>query len=247
MTDIFNGAPVVTAETLVGEDKPYKTFDDLARGKLEADRTIKAREEELAGLREELQRRLTFEQLAEELKRRDEPSPFDNQAPRVPPVNEPQNTPAPSLTDEDLENRIAETLQRQREQERIAANVNEVTTRLIQTFGDEAKAEQYIQQKAAELGVSTSFLRDAAARSPKAFFVTIGLEGNQTPAAASHTKSDVNTAALVNQGSGPKPGSYEFYENLRKTDPSRYWDPKTQRQLHKDATQAIMAGQRWGS
>ena len=84
------------------------------------------------------------------------------------------------------------------------------------------------------MGVSVKFLMDSAAQSPAAFFATMELE--TAPRPATGTRSDVNPAALSAQASGTaKPGTYAFYEEMRKTNPKLYNAPKVQLEMHKAA------------
>lgn len=223
----------VTVEDLVGEGKKYATIEDLAKSRIHADLTIAARERELAEAREEINKRMTYEELAEQLARKDE-----REAPRVheqPPA--PAN-PAivPPVKDEDLAARIREIQQQDKREERLQSNITEVTNRMLQEFGSEAKASEYVAGKARELGVTVQFLQDQAAQAPRAFFKTVGLEDNVSPPARP-TGGNVNTDALRTQtpGTGPKPDTYAYFEEMRRTDPARYFLPATQNKLMKAA------------
>lgn len=228
----------VTIDALVGEGKKFKTPDDLARGKAESDRVIAARERELAELREELAKRVTTEELFQKFQQQRQTQ--DQSA-----GNERQQEPVaerPSLTDEDLEKRIQETLSKRTEQERTQANIAEVTNRLIAEFGTEDKANEIVNRKAAELGVSPAFLQDVAAKSPKAFYAQLGL--NEAPKGTPPiTRSDVRTESF--QGSsGPKPGTYSYWEAQRQSmKPQEFFSARVQNQIMKDAFAAAERGE----
>lgn len=225
----------VTVDSLVGEGKKFKTVDDLAKGKAESDRVIAARERELAELREELSRRATVEDTIRNL------TATPNQS--AAPVQEPKPAAsAPSFTDEDLVARIREVTQAQSEQQRIQANVAEVANKLTDLYGSEEKANAVVNQKARELGVSVDFLQEVAAKSPKAFFTTIGATDVTPTGTPSASHSDVNPQVLADTRPGPQPGTYAFYENIRKTDPERYFKPAIQNALMKDALKASKEG-----
>ncbi len=223
----------VTVEDLVGEGKKYATIEDLAKSRVHADLTIAARERELAEARDEINKRLTYEELVERLDRKDE-----REAPRIQeqqpaPVN-PANV--PPVKDEDLAARIREIQQQDRRDERLQSNIVEVTNRMLQEFGSESKASEYVAGKARELGVSVQFLQDQAAQAPKAFFKTVGLEDAVSPPARP-TGGNVNADALRSQnpGSAVKPETYAYFEEMRKTDPARYFLPATQNKIMKAA------------
>jgi hypothetical protein len=226
----------VTVDALVGDGKKFKTVDDLARGKAESDRVIAARERELAELREELGKRSTVEELMERMKQSTHQSAADQTREGQPP-SEPQR-----LTDEDLEQRIA-AISTKRDQERVVqSNVQEVTNRLLEVYGTEDKANEVVNAKARELGVSTAFLQDVAAKSPKAFFAQLGLTEAARPS-ASAPRSDVRSEALDLNRSGPKPGTYAYYQALHKELGDGYYSPKVQNQLMRDAFAAAERGE----
>ena len=227
----------VTAETLVGEGKKFKTADDLARAKAEADRVIRAREIELAQLREELAKRETADELFEKLQRA-QSTPQSAGEPRQ------DNPPAaaPSLTDEDLEKRIAETIDRRSQKQREADNAAEVTNKLIALYGDEEKANEVVNKKAQELGVSVKFLESIATQSPKAFFAQLGL--NDTPRGSTPApRSDVRVESL-NFSTSAKPGTFAYWSEQRKTmKDTEYFSPRVQNQIMKEAFAAAERGE----
>lgn len=142
---------------------------------------------------------------------------------------------APAITDDDLVNRIKQVTQAMSVEERQATNEAEAARLLVEQFGDEAKAGQYVSQKAAELGVSVAFLKETAKQSPKAFFTTIGLNDTAPKGVPTATRSDVNTAALNSANPTAKEGTYAYYQELKRTDPKRYFSPNIQNQMHRDA------------
>lgn len=221
--------PTANLETLVGEGKKYSSPDELAKAYVNADATIEARNRELAELREELNVRLAVE---EQLKRIQ-----PNTAQVVPPS--PASAPTEpareaAMSQKDLDARIQEVMSQTQAKERQARNLEQVTTRLVDTFGDEDKANAQVRAKAAELGVSVQFLLDVATASPKAFFTQLGLDtpaSGSRPVPASRRESAVN---IVNTP-GVKADSYEYFEQIRKADPKRYFDPSIQNQIMKAA------------
>ena len=72
--DEATGTPKEETQTseladLVGEGKKFATVEDLAKGKQESDRFIEQLQGELSGLREDLGKRMTSEQVLEEINR----------------------------------------------------------------------------------------------------------------------------------------------------------------------------------
>lgn len=233
---IFNtdDAPVVdpasvTFETLVGEDKKYKTPDDIARAKVHADLTIAQRERENRELREELDRRLSAEELLARAR----------QAPNGTVQNNPPVTPteptAPKVPEgDDLAARIREITRAEREQEIRETNLTQSVDKLVEVYGSEDRANQAVRAKAQELGVSVEWLQSAAAQSPKAFLSYFNVDQAPKPTTPA-SSSDVNTAALRHNTGGVKEGTYAYYAAMRKENPRLYYTPATQNKMFADA------------
>lgn len=214
-------------ETLVGDGKKYQSPAELAKAYIHADATIKAREEELATMRQELQTRLTVE---EQLRKARE----DSNRATGNPAQDPPKTPQ-AISEEDLNARILEVTNRASREARARQNAEEVAAKLVELYGDTAKANEVVRRRAADLGVSVEFLRDAAAQSPKAFYAQLGLDTSANTSnqrVAPPSRSEVN---LNGNTSMVKEGSYEFYEQIRKDRPKEYFSIKIQNQLMKDA------------
>jgi hypothetical protein len=225
MADTIFDAPEPTAfEEIVGEGKKFKSPEALAEAKLEADRTIAARNEELERHREEIRRQAAEIEL---LKR-----------PREPLAQEPPKAADRPVVDEpniDLASRIREELRQAQEEDIQAQNIRSVASRLTEVYGSPDKAREVVVAKAEELGLSVEFLQSVASKSPKAFFAQLGLAEN-TPQNQNSSRSDVNTAALANtSSSAPKQGSYASYEQMRKDQPKRYFSAEIQNQMFADA------------
>jgi len=219
-----NDDPENFLEALVGEGKKFSDPESLARGKWEADKTIEARNSELEQLRAkvdelEIEKRLNAQSTQKPLENKPEPRVEDNQ-------------PAKPSAPEDLAKLVRAQLQTERAEETVRANVDRVANRLVEMYGDEDKANRVVKTKAAELGVSVEFLQEVAAKSPKAFFSQLGIS-DTTTAPAGPTKSDVNTSAFNSNQNTAKPGTYRFYEQMRKDNPAMW--AKIQPQIHKEA------------
>lgn len=236
MDDIFNSEDVNAnyLDQLVGEGKKFKDQEALAKGKFEADKTIEARDRELAELREELTKRLSNEDLLKQFESHQQrnTNTMDNVKPEADNITPSAKADTP-LKDEDLIERIRNVTKEDREREQMQANLEVVKDALLKAFGTPEKAAEAVRQKASELGVSVDFLQSAAAKSPKAFFVQLGLESQAQNALA--PRSDVNVQSLNYSNPGIKEGTYEWYRQIQKTNPGVYFSPKIQNQLMKDA------------
>lgn len=218
-----NETPASLYETLVGEGKKFKTPEDLAKAKLESDRFIEQLKEEPKQLREDLNRLVEETRLLRELATRNNGAPLAKQEQKTP------DSPSPEI---DLDARIRETLKRTAEESKRLENMNTVNDAMVQTYGSLEKAKEVLKQKASELGVGAEFLQDVAARSPKAFFQTVGI-AEVARTLQTSSSSTVNTAAMGN--AGVKTNTYKWYQQLRKDNPSMYHSPKIQTQMMNDA------------
>lgn len=229
--DIFDDGQTPTEnhlEQFVGEGKKFKTVDDLAKAYANADHHI-------GELRTDLQS--TREFISEELRKLAEQRNAEPPTPNPEPRSEPNPAPvAPSGGEvEDLDTRIAKALENRDTLTRLQGNASLVQDVLVEQLGSVEKAAGAVIAKASELGLSPSDMKELAAKSPKAFLSTMGIDAevkpksNATPA----PRSDVNPL-IINSGA-PKANSYAFYEQIRKSDPKLYWNPKTQSAMHKAA------------
>lgn len=224
--DAEDNTPANFLEALVGEGKKFSDPESLARGKWEADRTIEARNAEL----EQLRAKLDAIEIAERLKSTQN---TPENKPVTPRAEENQPAQPSALSQEDMAKLVRDQLKAERQEETVRANVERVARKLVEMYGDEDKANQIVKQKAVEMDVSVEFLQEVAAKSPKAFFSQLGISDSTTPPAGP-TKSDVNPSAFSsNNQTAAKPGTYKFYEQIRKENPAQW--AKIQPQIHADA------------
>lgn len=233
MADIFNDDGVTTPNDdylaqFVGEDKKFKTVEDLAKAYANADTHI-------GELRTDLQS--TREFISEELRKLAEQR---NVEPPAKPNPEPGSNlnPAPVAPSgeeaEDLDTRIAKALETRDTVQRFQKNANIVQDVLVEQLGGVKEAAEAVIKRAAELGLQPTEMKELAAKSPKAFLATMGItEVKPTSSSTPAPSSDVNPA-MVHTG-GPKPNTYAYFENIRKSDPKLYWNVKTQSAMHKAA------------
>jgi hypothetical protein len=174
---VFNAddRPENYLETLVGEDKKFKTPEDLAKGKWESDLYIENLKRELDEAKLQAEAAKRVEELLERNQQRQAapPEQGNNQPPVTPEVK--------PVTDEDLTERIRRITAEEDSKNRVASNVNQVATQLIELYGSEDNANKMVKQRAAELGVTVTFLQEVAAKSPKAFFAQMGVENPEAP------------------------------------------------------------------
>lgn len=210
---------------LVGPDKRYKTAQEAARAIVEKDRHIDNIQNELAGMRQELNTRVTLEEFMDKMaSQQDRPNPAQpaNGGSEIDP-------PAGSVDETSVAKMIEDRLATAREQDRQKANLDFVRVELEAAFG-KGYANR-LQAIAKELGVGTKFLNDLAAKAPKAFLELVLKQKSDIAPGITPPQNAIN-APFPSQG---QKRNWQFYEKIRKENPRLYWTPKVQNELHKMA------------
>lgn len=212
---------------LVGEGKKFQDVNALARGKVEADAFITRLQNELAGLRQELNTRIRLEEVVTQLqspKPPVTPSNVDDTHLREP-NREPQG-----LSAEALEELLNKALNERETKSAKKTNAEYVMQELSNSFGPSYVS--VLKAKTAELGLTTEQVNAMAAEAPKALLALVGASGTRapstTPTPPRSTVSTTFTPQVTER-------NMAYWEAVRKSDPSRYWHKDTQNQIHKDA------------
>lgn len=109
-------------------------------------------------------------------------------------------------------------------------NTEQVSDTLSTHFGSLDKAKEAITKAASDLGVTVQYLRDIGAKSPTALYKMLSIEPKQKVTQLDTTKSILNTN--TNQ-QDPNVKDLAYFQQLRKTDPHKYWSVEVQAQEHK--------------
>lgn len=214
---------------LVGEGKKFKTNEDLAKGKVEADAFIEQLKHEQSELRKELESRVNAEKALEDL--RTEVKALKELKTQT---QTRENT-TPQLTASEVEALVAKTITRQETERTVSQNINHANSEVVKHFGNADSAQEAVKTRATELGLTLEDLKAVAAKSPGAFLKMILPDVDATKV-QNFSGSTVNTQAnLVPNGQGPKEGTKEFYDVMRAKNPMLYWRPETQQALMKAA------------
>lgn len=221
-------------DDLVGDGKKFKDPDALANAKLESDRFIAKLQEEQKELRAELEKQLQIAQAKATMAEGTPKTPEQTPAPKTP------------TSEDDLDARVNALLARRESQSVTQRNIDAVTSKMTELYGTTDKAAQVIASKASELGMSTKELGELASKNPKAYYRLMGIDEtkNEQPTNSSSWRG-VNAEARKNQnpnGHGPKPGTYSYYQELRKSDPATFFSPRIQLQMDKDNIEAQRKG-----
>jgi hypothetical protein len=204
--------PVVAAKRLADKDAYIAQLEAEAAERVEAMRQLEADIEA---------RRILVEA---QQKAANPPTPRE-----APPAAQ---EPAKPLSEDELVERVLEAQRKRTAEANAANNLNIVNEHMIGVYGTVAAAQKAVADIAADLGVDTDFLMDAARRSPDAFYKIARIEGaKQAPA----PRSDVNTVALKTNTPGVKPGTPEYWDSVRDSMPaSQFYTPKVQQQRMKE-------------
>jgi hypothetical protein len=220
-------APKDLLTELVGEGKKYKTQEDLARGKLEADIHIKRLEEEAKALREAAAGAKSIDDILEAIKAKAalvETPPKNNDA------TEDEVLPPSGVSADQVAKIVAEQLKgnetaRQKEANRIKSN-----DLMKKMFGD--KAQEKFNAKATSPEVR-AVLVQLAETSPEQFALLFKEQGQESLIDAGGRQSaNLNE---TNSGADAEPGTQKFYAQLRKKNPKLYYAAATQLEMHNNA------------
>ena len=209
-------------DSLVGEDKKFKDIEALAASKVHADTHINKLEQELADLRAELNTQKETQKILDER----------TQDLRTPDVS--QEEPQPDV---DLASLVRDEMNTLKQEELYVKNVREVEATLIETQGSPEAAVKFLNDKASELGVDSSWLKDMAMKSPTAALKALGVE--KAPAAPAPSTIDTGTNTSAMRQVSDKERNKAYYDDMRKNDLKRYLSPEVQNERMKKA----MAGE----
>jgi hypothetical protein len=216
-------------DRIVGEKGDnWKDPETLAKGKYEADKYIGDLERQLEELRQEVVKDDKLDKLMEMFKSQSkDPQGSGGSVPT--PDKDPDDTSSGQMADEQIR-ALIETHVSQRENETTRQkNLKEVEAYMQKEYG--ATANATIRAKAAELGMTTQELEEAAARNPKAFFRLVGADTGRTKDQSALVGTSRRSEAAP---SGPTGRDWAWYQDLRRKSKNQYFAPATQQQLIRD-------------
>ncbi len=217
---------------LVGPDKKFKTVEDLAKGKAEADVFIAKLQEENQEARDALKKAEeageSKESIAELIKALREGQNSDDTGDNQ------------TLTTEELESKVKSILQGETRKATADENRRKGNELVLQkTKGDVDAAKAYVAERAKQLGMTGKELAELSERSPEAFAKLIDIDPSTTQGGITNVDG-VNTDALssnntVEEVDGHKTKAY--YDKLKKEMGIRAYlsDLNLQQQYLKDA------------
>jgi hypothetical protein len=215
-------------EELVGEGKKFKTVEDLARGKYEADNfveTLKARSDQLREdylkLREESSAKANLQELLDQLKAQQLASSAHTTANEV--------TEKPGFDPKQIESLVASKVQEFDTTRREQDNFNLVKSKIKEKYGDNPPAS--LRQQIEKLGPLGS---DLAKKYPDEFLKVLGLT-EQAPKETYQSPPRGTVRTDTFKPTGTEKRTWSYYQKLKKENPNLYYDRKIAVQMHNDA------------
>lgn len=209
-------------EDLVGEGKKFKSVEDLARAKLEADSFIEKIKAENEELRREVTSTRPVDRTQEILDRME--NLFTK--PVTPPVapQEPERTEVKGLTTKDVEELLV-----QRERQATAErNLNTVKQKLQEVYGE--KYGDALKSMAEKNGLTSGYIDQLAASAPQ---VVLNLMAQQKPDGLFTPPRSAVQPGFTPTAGPHKPRSW--YNQLKGSDRAKYFSKEVQLQMYTDA------------
>jgi len=210
----------VTLEDLVGEGKKYRDPNALAKSRVEADRYIKKLEAEHKQMREELTSRQALADLVDEIKKSKKVEETSNPNPQG--GGERKEDP------QDVEELVKKLLAEKEREKSLNANQELVKSELTERFGSNFNA--VVHKRAKELGVSIDYMNRLAAEAPRALLELFPKQSGVTDVFSGGTQ--IRSEAIAQRPSGDR--DWNYYQKIKKENPSKYWDKNLQRQMFED-------------
>lgn len=207
-----------------------KTPQEVLEAKINADLHIKALEREKAELRqmyaeqrEELLAKAKWDEYLDRVTKTPE---------NLPVANTPANEVPKQFDPKEIESLFDQKLSQYEAQKSERENFNKVQSKLRERFGDNFTSVLKDQQAA--LGLSVDDVNTLAKKSPEAFFRMMGLNDQPRQDYTSPPRS-----VQRNDSFAPKTQrrDWNYYQELKKTNPLLYLDPKIAVQMEKDAAE----------
>lgn len=214
MSDVFGETtPTEKTDATTAETKPedllaeiknaegvpkYTSVEDALKALQHSQEHIPKLEQELASLREEIDKRMSAEAVLKELKT----------------GLKPDEKPSTAVEPEALMDMVDKRIEERTKAEQAAHNESIVQEALRKAFGE--KASETVTSRAKEMGLTSESLRNLSKESPQAVLSMFGLVKPQEKG-ATRLQSDVR---LPETPVGQR--NYAWYSKLRKEDPSHY-------------------------
>lgn len=231
---LLDGDPIIKTEAAERDaiiakwkDKPA---DELLNAKAESDlyiKTLTARLDDLKKdyleIREQHQASTQLKDLIDRLEKAPKPGQEDSRDTHRDEV-------PPALKPEDIESLVSQKLSEHQKSLKQQDNFMFVQAKLREQLGE--NYQEVYKQRLDNLGLTKEFADDLAKNYPTAFMNTFGL--NQTSAVSNVAPPRSSTRQTSFAPNVPK-RDWNYYQEMKKTNPRLYLDPKIAIQMHDDA------------
>lgn len=216
-------------EQLVGDGKKFADVEALAKGKAASDEHIKNLEREKAiltqdylKLREEYNAGPKLQEYIDKLEQQRLASSENTLN-----ANEDRK---PMFDPKEVESLVSTKIQEYELTRKQEQNFNEVRNRLKTQLG--TNFQEKLKTQIEEMGLTEEFVNTMARNHPEGLYRMFGLnQQSNNDMFQSPPSSQRNSSFAPNV----KKRDWTFYEEMRKTDPAKYHNPKTQLQIIEDA------------
>ena len=228
-------------ETLVGEDKRYKSQEELAKAAMEKDLHIRRLETENAQYRDNLDKTKTVEELLERQTQMFNESRTEakNDVPsNQNPGEEQETVTSNNLNPEDISRLVMSEIEKREQTSRESSNLNQVKSTLQETYGDEVGQ---VWEKAKSVnGFTEEQMQSLAKSSPTAI---VNLVNASSPKQTTVTPNnlfgktiDSSKVAVSNVGTKPAGAkTYKEWAEIKRAQTGRSLDAAQTKQRFADA------------
>jgi len=206
-----------------------KTPEEILNAKIESDLFIKAQNARLDDLRAD------YLKLREEATARASLEDLISRQEKL--LSNPETTPPtlgdtvqPSLKPEDIDSLLEQKLTQRELARKQTDNFNTIKAKLREQFGENAAS--VLKQRMDTLGLDQSFTDDLAKNHPTVFIRTFGLDEQHQTTDVAPPRSNQRTDKFAPQ---VRKRDWSYYQEMKKTNPRMYLDPKIAVQMHNDA------------
>lgn len=220
-----NGDSTDLVGALVGDGKKFKSVEDLAKGKLEADSFIERLQMENKALREAVDGDEKPDAVLDKIKQLMQ-SQNDGSG-NKPSGSGNQSEPKAALTKDEF----LALLDARERQKQAQENVNKFNSEVVRVFGE--KTNEVVSKRLADLGMDAATFQAIAAQSSQAALRILGLNSEGRATGDTRISGSVDTAALFGDAGkqGGEVQNFAYFEKLRREMGLKYYQPEIQQQV----------------
>lgn len=212
---ITQGDPL---SVLVGEGKKYKTVEDLARSRMEADSFIEKLKNENAALREAISTESDPAEMLRLLGQRTNANKGSENAV----TNQSNQSQVAPLSEE----RVLELLSAREAEQKRQSNKATYEAALNKAFGE--KTAEVLASRLGELGMNKESLEALAVQNPNAALRIVGISG---ASGSGSLEPSVTTEAYLSEKLNGETKNFAYFQKLRRELKEGYYTPEIQREV----------------